>query len=72
MLDEFAYPIKWGWVDLDDVLATLAGRPGTQHVVITGRDADPRLVEAADLVVSMTKVKHPMDVGQKGQAGIEW
>jgi cob(I)alamin adenosyltransferase len=72
VLDEFAYPIKWGWVDLDDVLATLAGRPGTQHVVITGRDADPRLVEAADLVVSMTKVKHPMDAGQKGQAGIEW
>jgi cob(I)alamin adenosyltransferase len=41
-------------------------------VVITGRDADPRLIEAADLVVSMTKVKHPMDAGQKGQGGIEW
>ncbi|GAA0381646.1 cob(I)yrinic acid a,c-diamide adenosyltransferase [Microbispora corallina] len=72
VLDEFTYPMKWGWVDVDDVVATLRDRPGRQHVVITGRDADPRLVEAADLVVEMTKVKHPMDAGQKGQRGIEW
>ncbi len=72
LLDEFTYPINWGWVDLDDVLATLAARPGHQHVVITGRRADPRLIEAADLVTEMTKVKHPMDAGQKGQRGIEW
>jgi cob(I)alamin adenosyltransferase len=72
VLDEFTYPMKWGWVDVDDVVAALAARPGHQHVVITGRDADPRLVEAADLVTEMTKVKHPMDVGQKGQRGIEW
>jgi cob(I)alamin adenosyltransferase len=72
VLDEFTYPMKWGWVDVDDVVATLADRPGRQHVIITGRDADPRVVEAADLVVRMTKVKHPMDAGQKGQRGIEW
>ncbi|NHC12775.1 cob(I)yrinic acid a,c-diamide adenosyltransferase [Motilibacter deserti] len=72
VLDEFTYPMKWGWVDVEDVVAALRDRPGTQHVVITGRDADPRLVEAADLVVEMTKVKHPMDAGQKGQRGIEW
>ncbi len=72
VLDEFTYPMKWGWVDVDDVVRTLADRPGRQHVVITGRDADPRLVEAADLVVEMTKIKHPMDAGQKGQRGIEW
>jgi cob(I)alamin adenosyltransferase len=72
VLDEFTYPISWGWVDLDDVLETLAHRPGRQHIVITGRRADPRLVEAADLVTEMTKVKHPMDAGQKGQKGIEW
>jgi cob(I)alamin adenosyltransferase len=41
-------------------------------VVITGRRADPKLVEAADLVTEMTKVKHPMDAGRKGQRGIEW
>jgi cob(I)alamin adenosyltransferase len=72
VLDEFTYPMTWGWVDVDDVVATLRDRPGSQHVVITGRGADPRLVEAADLVVEMTKVKHPMDAGQKGQKGIEW
>ena len=72
LLDEFTYPMKWGWVDVDDVVATLANRPGRQHVVITGRDADPRLLEVADLVTEMTKVKHPMDAGQKGQRGIEW
>ena len=72
VLDEFTYPMKWGWVDVDDVVDTLVERPGRQHVVITGRHADPRLVEAADLVTEMSKVKHPMDVGQKGQRGIEW
>lgn len=72
VLDEFTYPMKWGWVDVEDVVETLRNRPGTQHVVITGRDAHPALVEAADLVVEMTKVKHPMDAGQKGQRGIEW
>ena len=72
VLDEFTYPMHWGWVDVDEVVATLGDRPGHQHVVITGRHADPRLVDAADLVVEMTKVKHPMDAGQKGQRGIEW
>jgi cob(I)alamin adenosyltransferase len=72
VLDEFTYPMKWGWVDVGDVVATLTARPGTQHVVITGRDAHPDLLEAADLVTEMTKVKHPMDAGRKGQPGIEW
>ncbi|MGB3484876.1 MAG: cob(I)yrinic acid a,c-diamide adenosyltransferase [Mycobacterium sp.] len=72
VLDEFTYPINWGWVDIDDVVQTLAERPGRQHVVITGRRADPKLIEIADLVTDMGKVKHPMDAGQKGQRGIEW
>jgi cob(I)alamin adenosyltransferase len=72
ILDEFTYPMKWGWIPVDDVVATLRDRPGHQHVVITGRDAASELVEYADLVTEMTKVKHPMDAGQKGQKGIEW
>lgn len=72
ILDEFTYPITWGWIDIDDVVETLKTRPGTQHVIMTGRNADPKLIEVADLVTEMTKVKHPMDVGRKGQAGIEW
>jgi cob(I)alamin adenosyltransferase len=71
-LDEFTYPMKWGWVDVDEVVGTLVNRPGHQYVVITGRDADQRLLDAADLVTEMTKIKHPMDTGRKGQKGIEW
>src|SRR5580700_79612 len=72
VLDEFTYPMTWGWIDVADVVATLTARPGSQHVVVTGRDAHPDLIAAADLVVEMTKIKHPMDAGQKGQRGIEW
>ena len=72
VLDEFTYPIANGTIDVAEVLAVLADRPGNQHVVVTGRRADPALLDAADLVTDMTKVKHPMDAGRKGQAGIEW
>lgn len=72
VLDEFTYPLDWGWVDVDEVVRVLRERPGAQHVVVTGRRAPAALVDAADLVVEMTKVKHPMDAGQKGQKGIEW
>ncbi|WP_037607274.1 cob(I)yrinic acid a,c-diamide adenosyltransferase [Streptacidiphilus rugosus] len=72
VLDEFTYPMHWGWIDVDEVLSVLAERPGSQHVVITGRYAPEKLVAAADLVTEMTKVKHPMDAGRKGQRGIEW
>jgi len=72
VLDEFTYPLVWGWVDVDEVVDTLLGRPGRQHVVITGRDAPPRLLDVADLVTEMTKIAHPMDAGRKGQRGLEW
>ena len=72
ILDEFTYPLANGTLDTGEVLAVLAGRPGVQHVVITGRRASPALIEAADLVTEMTKIKHPMDAGRKGQRGIEW
>ena len=72
VLDEFTYPLNWGWIDVDEVVEVLAHRPGSQHVVITGRAAPQRLVDAADLVTEMTKIAHPMDAGRKGQRGIEW
>ncbi|MDQ0379575.1 cob(I)yrinic acid a,c-diamide adenosyltransferase [Amycolatopsis thermophila] len=72
VLDEFTYPLHWGWIDTAEVVSALRDRPGRQHVVITGRNAPAELIEAADLVTRMTKVKHPMDTGQKGQRGIEW
>ena len=64
--------MAWGWVDVDEVAATLRDRPGIQHVVITGRRCPQPILDLADLVTEMTKVKHPFDKGQKGQAGIEW
>lgn len=72
LLDEFSYALRWGWVDVEEVIATLAARPGKQHVIITGRYAPQALLDAADLVTEMTKHRHPMDRGQKGQRGIEW
>ncbi len=72
VLDEFAYPLTWGWLDLADVVTTLRDRPGSQHVVITGRGVPAELLEIATTVTEMTKLKHPFDSGQKGQAGIEW
>ena len=72
VLDEFTYPLKWGWIAVEDVVEVLVARPGTQHIVITGRDAPQQLIEAADLVTEMVKVKHPMDAGRKGQRGLEW
>jgi cob(I)alamin adenosyltransferase len=72
LLDELTYPIKYGWIDEDDVVATLRERPGFQHVVVTGRDAPPSLLAAADLVSEVVKVKHPMDDGTRAQQGIEW
>lgn len=72
VLDEFTYPMTWGWVDVRDVVQTLSARPGFQHVVITGRRCPQPVIDAAQLVTEMTKVKHPFDEGQKGQKGIEW
>jgi cob(I)alamin adenosyltransferase len=72
VLDEFTYPLGWGWLDVDEVVDVLRRRPGRQHVVITGREAPRQLLDAADLVTEMTKIKHPMDAGRKGQRGIEW
>ncbi|MEE4022767.1 cob(I)yrinic acid a,c-diamide adenosyltransferase [Gordonia sp. PKS22-38] len=72
VLDEFTYPLDWGWVDTDEVVETLRNRPGRQHVIITGRRAPAALTDAADLVTEMRKVAHPMDAGRKGQKGIEW
>ena len=72
VLDEFTYLLTWGWLDIDDIVDTLTDRPGYQHVVITGRDPHPRLLEIADVATEMTKIAHPFDKGQKGQKGIEW
>ena len=72
ILDEFAHVLNKGWLDVDEVADDLAHRPGTQHVVITGRNCPAGIIGIADIVTSMDNVKHPFGKGERGQAGIEW
>ncbi|MDP6055369.1 MAG: cob(I)yrinic acid a,c-diamide adenosyltransferase [Dehalococcoidia bacterium] len=73
MLDEITYPIMWGWINVDDVLKTIANKPEMLNLIITGRDADPKLVETADLVTEMKEIKHPYtDQGIPAQKGVEF
>jgi cob(I)alamin adenosyltransferase len=72
VLDELNIALRYDYLDLDRVLETLAARRPDLHVVVTGRNAKPELVEAADLVTEMTLVKHHFAAGVKAQEGIEF
>jgi cob(I)alamin adenosyltransferase len=72
ILDELNIALRDDYLDLDRVLATLATRRPDLHVVVTGRNAKPELIEAADLVTEMTLVKHHFAAGVKAQEGIEF
>ena len=73
ILDEMTYAFHNGWLDINDVIAWLEeNKPPMLHVIITGRDAPQPLIDFADLVTEMTKVKHPFDQGILAQAGIEF
>ena len=72
ILDELNIVLRYDYLDLDAVLAGLAARDAGQHVVVTGRNAKPALVEMADLVTEMTEIKHPFRAGVKAQVGIEF
>lgn len=71
VLDEATYPLRYGWIPLEEFLQVLRERPGHVHVVVTGRGAPEALVELADTVTEMRKVKHAFDLGVPAQAGIE-
>ena len=71
VLDEITYPLIYGWLSLDDVLSTLAARPKDVHVCLTGRRCPPEIIELADTVTEMTKVKHAFNAGIPAQRGIE-
>ncbi|MSQ12039.1 MAG: cob(I)yrinic acid a,c-diamide adenosyltransferase [Dehalococcoidia bacterium] len=72
VLDELTYAITFGWVPVQEVIATLRERPPHMHVIITGRDAPQELVDFADLVTEMREVKHPYQKGIKAQPGLEF
>lgn len=72
VLDEITYPINWGWVDIEEVVKVLEGRPENVNVIITGRDAPGRLIEIADTVTEMRKIKHAYDSGIMARRGIDY
>jgi cob(I)alamin adenosyltransferase len=72
VLDEMNIALRYDYLPLDEVVATLAARRPDLHVVVTGRNAKPELVEIADLVTEMGATKHHFAAGVKAQAGIEF
>ena len=72
LLDELNIVLRYGYLDLHEVVEFLSNKPEMLHVIVTGRNAKPELIEAADLVTDMTMVKHPFRAGVKAQKGIEF
>lgn len=72
VLDELNIALRYDYLPLDEVVETLKNRRPDLHVVVTGRNAKPAMIEAADLVTEMTLVKHHFAAGVKAQEGIEF
>ena len=72
ILDEATYPVTFDWIDVEDVVASINARPSHVNVLITGRDADQRLIEVADTVTEMRKVKHAFDAGIPARKGLDF
>jgi cob(I)alamin adenosyltransferase len=72
LLDELNIVLRYDYLPIAEVVETLRAKPRDLHVVVTGRNAKPELIEIADLVTEMTLVKHPFRSGVKAQAGIEF
>ena len=73
LLDEINIAIRYGYVDIDEVLRFISTeKPQNTHVVLTGRNANEKLIELADLATEMTLLKHPFRSGVKAQPGVEF
>jgi cob(I)alamin adenosyltransferase len=72
VLDEITYPMNWGWIPSAEVAQAIRSRPETVNVVATGRDAPEELVEVADTVTEMVKVRHAYDSGVVARRGIDY
>ena len=73
LLDELNIVLRYSYLPLEEVVAFLRDKPKDLHVIVTGRNAKPELIEAADLVTEMTQIKHPFrEQGVKAQMGIEF
>jgi cob(I)alamin adenosyltransferase len=72
VLDEITYPINWDWISGAEVVEAIRARPAHVNVVLTGRNAPLALVELADTVTEMVKIKHAYERGIKGRRGIDF
>jgi cob(I)alamin adenosyltransferase len=72
VLDEITYPMNWGWISTDEVVAAISGRPDKVNVICTGRNAPEALIEVADTVSEVRKVKHAYDTGVHAMKGIDF
>jgi len=72
VLDEITYPINWGWIDGAEVAEAIRRRPEHVSIVATGRDAPAALLEVADTVTEMVKVRHAYDHGIRARRGIDY
>jgi cob(I)alamin adenosyltransferase len=72
VLDELNITLRYDHLDVAEIVTALQARRSDQHIVVTGRNAKPELVEAADLVTEMAPVKHHFAAGVKAQEGIEF
>ena len=75
VFDELVYVLSYGWLSVVEVLEELKAARSSQpalHIVVTGRDAPPELIEAADLVTEMREIKDPFSAGVRAQQGIEF
>ena len=72
IFDEINNAIAYGYLDVNVVLEALKKKPADMHIILTGRDAHPALVDLADLVTEMREIKHPFYRGIYAQRGIEY
>ena len=72
-LDEFTYPLHFGWLDKTEVLGWIReNKPEKMHLIISGRNAPEELMEFADMVNEINSIKHPFEKGIKAQIGVEF
>ena len=72
VLDEVTYPVNWEWIPMEEVLVTIRNRPEKVNLILTGRDAPTEIVDIADTVTEMRKVKHAFDAGIAARRGIDY
>jgi cob(I)alamin adenosyltransferase len=72
ILDEITYPVNWGWIDVGELMDVIRSRPPRLNLILTGRDAPGALVEIADTVTEMRKVKHAFDQGVMAKRGLDY